>query len=518
MDEYLRLVELHDGAWELQSATCVFRQRGSDPGDVLEVTLAATVHVGDREYYAGLQDECETNYDVVLFELITGEENLTPGRPPSLSKRRRRGEDCGVMPWASEEFLPGVFSEEENDESLRNDESFSNDSSSSTEETFQKKQKSFLPRLANKLSPTDDARNLASVHGLVPQLDALDLTGANWYVADIPKQQLLKLQVEAGETALGSRRALQTPTSEIPGIGAKIVSLLDRLGVGLNGGAEKATGPLPPVVEAFVIAARGRAGGGPVKQLIRYLCWCVPCPEAHLLLLDWVWGGGRPAPVLGAMLDSLASGQIESVRRLAFAQMIVSAQAKGAVGGGSEVPILVTKRNEKAIECLRLATQAPGATRVALLYGALHMPGLSAALLDVTGCGTGSGTSSPDSGTDRTPRTSEDGFKMELSQIRWRSVWRVEPPRSNKLVRLAAIPVLLFLDGTDWAATITDAAAAFSETFYFSSAALLLMYVIRHGAIYYSLGKWVLEWNKQLFDARVGDADSADGRDGLRGT
>ena len=26
------------------------------------------------------------------------------------------------------------------------------------------------------------------------------------------------------------------------------------------------------------------------------------------------------------------------------------------------------------------------------------------------------------------------------------------------------------------------------------------LYVVRHGAVYYSLGKWVLEWNKQLFD------------------
>jgi hypothetical protein len=39
---------------------------------------------------------------------------------------------------------------------------------------------------------------------------------------------------------------------------------------------------------------------------------------------------------------------------------------------------------------------------------------------------------------------------------------------------------------------------------------------VRHGAVYYSLGKWVLEWNKQLFDAREGD-DGPDGSDGLRG-
>ena len=446
----------------------MFRRRGKSPGDLREVTLAATVHVGDAEYYQGLQDECESNYDLVLFELITGEENLVEGEAPSLPVRP---EDCGV-PWGGER-----------------DESSSNDS-------WNRNNSSFLPRLKTQLQPTEDARNLAGVHGLRAQLDALNLLSPNWYVADIPKQELIKLQEEAGEQIIGSQSNTQTPTSEIPGIGAKAKSIYDRVGKSGNNKTGTSNGPLPPAVEAFVVAARGRAGGGPVKQLIRYLCWCVPCPEAHLLLLDWVWGGGRPAPVLGAMLDSLASGQIMSVRRLAFAQMIVSAQAKGSVGGGTEVPILVNKRNEKALECLRKSLDVDGVRRVALLYGGLHMPGLTSAM----------GSLDPGS-----------GFKMEQSQIRWRPVWRVEAPKSNTAVRLLALPLLLFLDGTDWAATVTDSAAAFSQEFYFSSSAVLFLYVIRHGAVYYSLGKWVLEWNKQLFDGQIGE-DGADGSDGLRST
>ena len=93
----------------------------------------------------------------------------------------------------------------------------------------------------------------------------------------------------------------------------------------------------------------------------------------------------------------------------------------------------------------------------------------------------------------------------------------MEAPKSNTAVRLLALPLLLFLDGTDWAATVTDSAAAFSQEFYFSSSAVLFLYVIRHGAVYYSLGKWVLEWNKQLFDGQIGE-DGADGSDGLRST
>ena len=80
-----------------------------------------------------------------------------------------------------------------------------------------------------------------------------------------------------------------------------------------------------------------------------------PSLGAHLLLLDWVWGGGRPAPVLGAMVDCVCGGDLTAARRLAFAQMMVSAQAAGPVGGGTSVPVLVTKRNEVAVDCLRRA-------------------------------------------------------------------------------------------------------------------------------------------------------------------
>ena len=72
--------------------------------------------------------------------------------------------------------------------------------------------------------------------------------------------------------------------------------------------------------------------------------------------------------------------------------------------------------------------------------------------------------------------------------------------RGNNAVRWAALPLLLFLDGTDWAATITDAAAAADAGAMGAAAAMGALYVVRHGAVYYSLGKWVLEWNRQLFD------------------
>jgi hypothetical protein len=35
---------------------------------------------------------------------------------------------------------------------------------------------------------------------------------------------------------------------------------------------------------------------------------------------------------------------------------------------------------------------------------------------------------------------------------------------------------------------------------------------VRHGALYYTLGKWVLEWNRQLFDGVAGESE-----DGFQG-
>jgi hypothetical protein len=130
------------------------------------------------------------------------------------------------------------------------------------------------------------------------------------------------------------------------------------------------------------------------------------------------------------------------------------------------------------------------ARRYALLYGALHMAGLTSTLTERLG--------------------------FEPSTQRWRAVWRVEAPSQSRVTRWLALPSLLFLDGTDWAATVTDAArAAGMEGGGAYALAAVALYVIRHGAVYYSLGKWTLEWNKQLFD---GDEFDSAGGDGPLGT
>ena len=159
-----------------------------------------------------------------------------------------------------------------------------------------------LWRLRVDLAPTPEARALARAHGLRAQMDALDAKSEGFYVADVTREELIALREEAGE--LGSTRAKETARNE-------------RASAATSGGTA-----LPPALEAMAVTALGRASGGdPGKIIARLSCWFVPCPEAHLLLLDWVWAGGRPSNVLGAMVDCCASGDLESARRLAFAQI-----------------------------------------------------------------------------------------------------------------------------------------------------------------------------------------------------
>ena len=218
--EYLRLVELSDGSWELQSATAAFRRPGGEP---LEVSLAATVHVGDASYYQGLQDECESSYDCVLFELITAEENLKPG------------------PWPTPRDPPG-------DRPSSPASSASSASSSSSSASSSSSSSPFLPQLAADLTPTEEARDLAGVHGLLAQLDAVDFRRPAWYVADVPKAELVRMQEAAGERPLASSPASSSSTA----------------GVRAKAAAAASSGSLPPALEALLVTARG---GGPPRLI-----------------------------------------------------------------------------------------------------------------------------------------------------------------------------------------------------------------------------------------------------------
>lgn len=395
-----------------------------------EIDLIATVHVGEKEYYANLERDLVSHEEnPVLFELLTDERNV---------ERMIRS---------------------------RTKNTTTSSSSSLT-----------LPRLKVSLSPTDDARRLAASHGLIAQLDAIDFKKPNWYLADCSSNELEKMKAE--------------------------MSLEE---------ADTEAFRVPALMEAFLVTVVGRARTLPrAGQFARSLVWLVPCPEAHLLLLDWIWGGGRPAPVLGAMVDAISAGDIVGARKLAFAQMIVSAQGKNDVyGSGSGAKATIEKRNEIATNRLREALQQlhddvndddnnsdnntkPTTTRtkekLSVLYGGSHLPGLAKNLETL-------GKTEDDDENENIENASFGGAFSKSSTI-WRTVWRIPKKPENTFARFGFLPLLLLVDGFDWAQTL-DALAEASRR---EKLVEIFLYVLRHVAAYYALGKWVLEWNRDLFE------------------
>ena len=123
---------------------------------------------------------------------------------------------------------------------------------------------------------------------------------------------------------------------------------------------------------------------------------------------------------------------------------------------------------------MKKAFKSSGVDEVNLLYGGLHAPGLV--------------------------RCARERLDMDVVDTAWRDAWRVRPPKNASPLRYAIVPILLGVDGTDWAQTLHDAVALGPR----AGALSLFLYIVRHGALYYALGKWLLEWNRQLFDADVG--------------
>ena len=430
--------ETDDGDWELQSAHVKY----TNDAETCEIDLIATVHVGEEEYYGNLERE-------LMMDPTTGSKIDDDDDDDDDDKN----DFC-------EEGGNDVLFELLTDE--RNIDNNSTTANSNTNDNRRRRVKLLnLPRLKVSLSPTLEARQLAASHGLVAQLDAIDFKKPNWYLADCSSNELEKMKA--------SMNAEDSDTE---------------------------TFRVPALVEAFLVTVVGRARTLPrAGQFARALVWLVPCPEAHLLLLDWVWGGGRPAPVLGAMVDAISAGDIVGARKLAFAQMIVSAQGKNDVyGSSSGAKATIEKRNEVATERLRETLRqmceekttkelkngkdAETRRKLSILYGGSHLPGLAKNLetLDIAAL---------------------KGGKFSKSSTTWRTVWRIPKKPENSVARFGFLPFLLLVDGFDWASAL-DALAEVPtrrekllETF---------LYVLRHVAAYYALGKWVLEWNRDLFE------------------
>jgi len=215
-----------------------------------------------------------------------------------------------------------------------------------------------------------------------------------------------------------------------------------------------------------------------LRTWLRAPIWLVPCPEGALLLLDWALSErGRLSDVLGAMLSSLLAFDSKTASKLAFAQLLAS----GSMRCEGPQTVIIEERNKAALEELR----KHGGERTALLYGGMHGPDLDKRL------------------------TEEEGFARVGCE--WKTAWRMYVPGgSNIAAKLgAALAAYMLVDGADWINTISVAAQEASGGAWDGAAALAIAYLLRHGALYWQLGRLLVSWDSSPFEYAASSIERA---------
>jgi hypothetical protein len=469
--------------WCLQTAVMTYeRIQGAGGGanktcPTARVDLHPVVHVGEPGYYDDLNEELAAHkhqYDVVVYELLVDDVLLRPASTYEHNEDR----DVGG----------GVDNRQ-------------------------------LRVLAEPVGASESDRNLARSYGLVCQADHVRYTSPRFVHGDWTRQELVQhLQRQrrqqdklTSENPDGTLSRIQWPAVASPL--ASLLSSLRRQQLYQEEDpreTENAT-PLwqqanrwsatheaatalwvgPPILQSQTSSGKTRSSSNnnsgsfrrlvqtrAIRWFLRPLLWLtVPSPEIPILLLDWsaldANGNDRtddnefsstataagsssfPSPVSRAVLASLAAGQWDAARKLAFGQVLLvsSSTAAASTAASSAQPASspddqdwMQLRNQRAMEVLEsIITQqrsaadpaAPSPASIAILYGCLHCPDLHARLV----------------------RT---GFTPV--QKTWRTAWSVPVPAftgtrlldSTVLQLLALLVFYLGVGGLDWIATVGD--------------------------------------------------------------
>ena len=165
--------------------------------------------------------------------------------------------------------------------------------------------------LCTALAATPALRQMALMHGLEPQLDRMNFYGRpNWYLSDITREKLTSLQKARGE------KTLDDVNSSIPGLN-HIAELAQVFWEGFTSRGK--------VLPKFLFM-KGGLSSIPFRFL-RLVMWLTPAPELQLLLLDWARQyppAGGFSKILRSMVGAVVHGDVLTLRRLAFSQMLTS--------------------------------------------------------------------------------------------------------------------------------------------------------------------------------------------------
>jgi len=319
-------------------------------------------------------------------------------------------------------------------------------------------------RVATALMPSLADAQTALQYGLACQLDVIDYTQPSWYCADVPKEDItygknggMLFRGDGDGHGDGKGQEVRQQNTVLEMMEAFV----------------KPTTPAKDGLKTQLFSNLFLAGDS-ISSMLRLLLWLVPVPELSVILLDWSSLAPRPgglSPVAFSVIESIARGDFAAARKLVFSQLVVSGQANE-----DSSSVVVGLRNDVAIKTLTDSIEDDERSkRFALMYGALHC-------------------------RDLHKKLKQNGFAP--SGTEWRTAWTVDIPVTETALTGTAIAIPLYfgISGLDWYGTIVDAANDADALNGYGAVAVVAFYLFRHVALYYSLARFVLEWDGSMFN------------------
>ncbi|KAL3796282.1 hypothetical protein HJC23_008602 [Cyclotella cryptica] len=477
--------------YDIQTATTSFRKRlpgGNDAAGSrdLVVDLHSQIHFGDASYYEYYNHLFDDGYDAVLYELLVGEDML---RPSSVGSHTHGGSLKSLKPL----------------DITRGDHS-------------------------NPIQPTQHDRNTASQYGLVCQVDGIRYCRDKWIHADLTREEfLLALNNDQRQP---NKSHQETTSSNSPPLWALASTsptnaLQEGIVSSLLGPPASTSGALSRRLFSHLFLP-----GSSFAILLRTLLWIVPSPELSILLVDWSTLTSRTSEIAIPVMLSLLSGRWGTARRLVFGQVLV-----GGAGERDESKngVLIQKRNERAMDVLRRVVQqqqqqcqlqpngrveqalsreqGKGDGRIALLYGAGHCRDLTRRLINEGYFPT---KREWRTAFRATPPNLGDFFldvqdwkkaqyQSQSGSVAATSSWSKDVGNNifqsmdtstleSVAVSLVVLPLYLLLGGFDWVSTMSELGNALEVGSYVDGLSSVLIYLVRHVALYVAISKFVVDW------------------------
>mmetsp|Transcript_2395 Transcript_2395/g.2782 ORF Transcript_2395/g.2782 Transcript_2395/m.2782 type:complete len:520 (-) Transcript_2395:62-1621(-) len=327
----------------------------------------------------------------------------------------------------------------------------------------------------NTLMPSLSDQKTAQQCDLVCQLDVIDFSqNSDWICSDYSGEDIVEKQKSFGKNSKLPGAEIFQSLSMLPGAEIFQSLVMPKTPMEMN------LGDLRLFSNLFLSGQKLATG-------LRLVLWTIPVPEISVLLLDWssMGKGGRISPLALPVLENLLRGNFSIAQKLVFSQMIVSGQANE---GSSS--FIIGERNEKALQELEKSTDVDGCRNTALLYGALHC-------------------------RDMHRKLNKMGYQL-IGEEKWRTAWAVNldgdieissssdetnsKSRINRsIVGIVAVSFYLLVSGVDWIATLQDIEVDASLGHGYGSLVTALAYLLRHVALYFSLAKFIIQWDIGLF-------------------